>query len=150
MAHHNRPADIVSACRKQHKPAIWQRVDGFLDRVRVVVLAIVTSTEIFDVDRHNGKQGQEMEQVERLKAHNAAVREHITSVVFIKEALINEDYSSAYEAIHELKECDDNASWNALWVAPSKGGIWTTREREQMKSNEMNEAKNGFHNGEAA
>jgi len=28
-----------------------------------------------------------------------------------------------------------------LWVAPSKGGIFTTAERSDLKSNEFNEAR---------
>ena len=103
-------------------------------------------TEIASADEVAGAivQQQELEQVEKLKEHNAAVRDHLPSIMAIKEALSAKDWSTAYECIHELKEADGDA-WNALWIAPSKGGIWTTAERTEMKSNEMHEAKAHFH-----
>jgi hypothetical protein len=103
-------------------------------------------TEIASADEVAGAivQQQELEQVEKLKEHNAAVRDHLPSIMAIKEALSAKDWSTAYECIHELKEADGEA-WNALWIAPSKGGIWTTAERSEMKSNEMHEAKTAFH-----
>lgn len=92
------------------------------------------------------EQQKELAGIERLIDHNAAVREHIESIVAIKSYLLNEDYSSAYESIHELRESDPGA-WESLWVATSKGGIWTTQERAQLKSDAMTEAKNDYHNG---
>lgn len=90
-------------------------------------------------------QQKEMEMVERIKAHNSAVREHLDSVVSIKTCLAVNDYSTAYESWIEIPEEDRRA----LWVAPSNGGIFTTQERAQMKSDEMNAAKNDYH-GDAA
>lgn len=90
-------------------------------------------------------QQKELEMVARLEVHNNAVREHLDSVVSIKTCLAMNDYSTAYESWIEIPEEDRRA----LWVAPSKGGIFTTQERAQMKSNEMNEAKNAYH-GDAA
>jgi len=91
-------------------------------------------------------QQKELEQVERLKAHNDAVREHIDSIAAIKVYLMNEDYSAAYEALAEISD-DDRI---ALWLATTKGGIWTTKEREQIKSDEMAQARKDHHNGDAA
>ena len=81
------------------------------------------------------------ERIQELVHHNSVVREHIESIVAIKTYLLDEDYSSAFEAISEIPD-EDKAS---LWRAPTKGGIWTTQERGQMKSNEWNQAKRDFH-----
>lgn len=91
-------------------------------------------------------QQKELEAVELLKAHNAAVRDHIESITAIKAYLLNDEYDAAYEAIAEIPDDDKRA----LWIATSRGGIWTTKEREQMKSNEWTAARKNHHNGEEA
>lgn len=90
------------------------------------------------------EQQRELELVERLKAHNAIVRDNIETITAMKAYLLNGEYSAAYEAWAELTP-DEKA---ALWIAPTKGGIFTTDERARMKSNEWNEAKNDYHGGE--
>lgn len=55
----------------------------------------------------------------------------------IKKALSDGDLSSAAEAWFELSD-DEKAS---IWVAPSKGGPFTTEERDIMKSPEFRQAK---------
>jgi hypothetical protein len=64
------------------------------------------------------EQQRELEGVERLKAHNAAVRENIDSIAAIKAYLLNDQYSLAYEAIWEVKQIDDGDVWNCMWIAP--------------------------------
>jgi hypothetical protein len=77
-------------------------------------------------------QQKEQEGLERLQAHNRCVRDHIESIVAIKHYLLNDDYSSAYEASAEIPDEDRLA----LWISTTSGGIWTTEERAAMKSNE--------------
>lgn len=60
----------------------------------------------------------------------------LDSLVCIREALKSNDYSTAKEAWNEL----DADVKSALWKAPSKGGWFTTREREQMRCNEWSAA----------
>jgi hypothetical protein len=74
--------------------------------------------------------------------HNEAVRDHLPSILAIKEALAMNEYSTAYECFAEI----DPETMKALWVAPTKGGIFTTGERAQMKSNDWNEARKIHHN----
>jgi len=74
--------------------------------------------------------------------HNEAVRDYIDHIVAIKQYLAAGDWSLAYEAFAEL----DPDIVKALWVAPTKGGIFTTGERQQMKSNEWNDARKTHHN----
>lgn len=74
--------------------------------------------------------------------HNEVARDHLPSILAIKEALAMNEYSTAYECFAEL----DPDAVKALWVAPTKGGIFTTGERQQMKSNEWNDARKIHHN----
>lgn len=86
---------------------------------------------------------------QRVIDHNNALREHIGSVGAIKDFLAASEYDNAYECIHELKQIDPKG-WEALWLAPTKGGIWTTEERGKIRSDEMNAAMKNYHNGVAA
>lgn len=54
----------------------------------------------------------------------------------IKEGLANGDLHKANEAWKELTDDEKKL----LWVAPSKGGCFTTEERKQMQSTEFREA----------
>ncbi len=63
--------------------------------------------------------------------------EHSESIRVIKECLAKDDLHGAAEAWYELP---DKAKHD-LWVAPSKGGVFTTQEREIMKTKAFREAK---------
>jgi len=71
-------------------------------------------------------------------AHNAKVMEHIDTIQVMKQAFDSENLSTAAEAWAELSEDDQRV----LWVAPSKGGMFTTKEREIIKSTEFRMAHN--------
>ena len=101
---------------------------------------IASADEVADAQ----KQQAELEAVERLKVHNAALRDHIESVVAIKCFLLNDDYSAAYEAMSEIPQDDARA----MWVATTAGGIWTTEERRKMKSDEWTAARKQHHGEE--
>jgi hypothetical protein len=66
----------------------------------------------------------------RLNAHNAAVARNMESVQAIKQYIAAEDVGEAAKCWYELSE-DDQA---ALWRAPTKGGVFTTKERDVMKN----------------
>lgn len=74
--------------------------------------------------------------VDELLAYIGVIREEIFTVSAMKEALVNKEYSTAKEAWAEL----DEPTQRELWRAPTKGGIFTTVERGQMKSKEWSEA----------
>lgn len=61
------------------------------------------------------------------------------SIDAIKNGIASGDLSSASEAWAELTD-DEKTS---IWVAPTKGGPFTTKEREVMKSKEFREARMG-------
>lgn len=83
--------------------------------------------------------GQGYGQFEEIMEHNAALRECLESVVAIKHFLADEEWSMAAEALMEI---DEHRA--ALWVAPTKGGIFTTLERTKMRSNEFNAANKEY------
>ena len=72
-----------------------------------------------------------------LMAHNEALQRNYASVYFIKEHLELRAWESVAEAWGESSDDDKRA----LWLAPSKGGIFTTAERKDLKSDEFNEAR---------
>lgn len=61
------------------------------------------------------------------------VEAHQESVDAIREGIDSGDYLKAAEAWYEL----DQDTMRALWVAPTKGGPFTTKQREIMRSNEF-------------
>lgn len=87
-------------------------------------------------------QQAEYEAVDRLKAHNAAVRDNLPSILAIKEFLAQNDYYAAYECYQEL----DDDTKAAITLAPTKGGIFTTGEVKQIRSDDWSQARKEFHN----
>lgn len=90
----------------------------------------------------------EQEPSDFLMRHAGYVREFIFTVAAIKGALMDDPpkWSVAAESWCEL----DNDCKRGLWLAPSRGGVFTTREREQLKSAEFLAACKEFGNAEAS
>ena len=61
----------------------------------------------------------------------------------IKAYLANEEYGLAYEAVEEIPQ-EDRLT---LWISTTNGGIWTTKERAQMKSDDWAQARKDYHGG---
>lgn len=57
------------------------------------------------------------------------IRNNWDSICFIKEQLKLGEIDAAKEAYAELTKEEQKA----IWIAPSKGGIWTTEERKFLK-----------------
>ena len=74
------------------------------------------------------------EQNADLLDHMSAAREHWQSVSAIKQAIEDNDLSYACQLYAEL----GHETQEALYKAPSKGGIFTTAERNYMRTNEWN------------
>lgn len=64
-------------------------------------------------------------------------RKHLDSVTFIKDAIAEKRLGDASLAWFELP--DDAKA--ALWVAPTKGGLFSTEERALMKTQDFRKAK---------
>lgn len=74
---------------------------------------------------------------DELAEHNRVAQECWSSVACIKQAIKDDAWDELAEAWEELT----NDEKKALWVAPSKGGIFTTAERKALKSDEFNQAR---------
>ncbi len=77
--------------------------------------------------------------LERLIKHNDQLRAHLPSILAIKEGIALKEYSGACEAWYEF----DEQTQRDLWVATTKGGIFSTEERKIMKTNEFYESYHG-------
>ena len=62
--------------------------------------------------------------------HNAAARDNWKSIAYMKKYIELEDYAAAAQAYGEIS-MEDRETLN---IAPSKGGIWTTAERDMLKA----------------
>jgi len=69
----------------------------------------------------------------KLRGLVSAVLSNHSSIVAIKEGIALDNLSEAAEEWFTLED-EIKAS---LWIAPSKGGVFTTREREVIKSSEF-------------
>ena len=79
-----------------------------------------------------------IEASEEMISYMSNVRDLFPSIAYIKNAIQNyietgEGLDVAAEGWHELT----NEEKTKVWKAPSKGGIFTTKEREVLKSDEM-------------
>lgn len=85
-------------------------------------------------------EGEEVSPQDRLLRHNQAVRENLQMIVALKEALAEEDLEAAAVYIAETPDSvlDD------LWLATTRGGIFTTKERAMIKSDEMGKATRAY------
>ena len=98
---------------------------------------IASADEVANAISQQNNQGSN-EEVEKLMAHNEAGRNNSASIYFIKE-YINMDepkWESVAEAWGEISTEDKQA----LWLAPSKGGVFTTAERAALHSDEFTAA----------
>lgn len=72
----------------------------------------------------------------RKAAHDQAVVENQASINVIKDAISTGEFGPGAEAWFEL----DKTAKEDLWLAPTKGGIFTTSERKTMQSKEWKES----------
>ena len=88
---------------------------------------------------------EEEKQLEKLLLHNRAVARYCAEIAEIKQALEIGDYVYAYGVWHE--RIPERAQ-NAIRVAFTKGGVFTTDEQAKMKSNDWTAARNAYHKEE--
>lgn len=95
-------------------------------------------TEIASADEVVNAINQQAEKsaFDRAAACSQAVRDHWDNLYVVQTALSILDYSVAKESWNEISEEDQRK----LWLATTKGGILTTKEREQIKSDEWHNA----------
>lgn len=92
------------------------------------LLAIDDTKDADSLDNRQAAQSQDLV----AKANE----KHAETIKVIKKGVTEGDLSVAQEAWSELTDAEKKS----LWVAPSKGGAFTTEEREVMKSTEFRTA----------
>ena len=91
------------------------------------------------VQQQKAAEAQQQARDMRQQQHDEALEANQASVDAIKSGIEEGDLSSAAESWFEL----GNDVKQALWLAPTKGGCFTTREREIIKSREFRESYYG-------
>lgn len=87
----------------------------------------------------NAVQEQSADEQKLERMNEALEQEYVAEAVkVIKDSLANNDLHTAAVAWFDELNDDDKI---ALWVAPSKGGIFTTQERTTIKSTEFRQAR---------
>ena len=110
---------------------------------RVILKLIGVHGQVYAEDEADDftEQGQALSDakgsLEYLMRHNDVVRENIDSIHFIKEYIKTGDVAGVAQIWLELS----NEIKEALWVAPTKGGVFTTEERAFLKSDEFAQAR---------
>lgn len=99
---------------------------------------IASADEVANAITQQSSQASKAD-MEKLIAHNEAWRNNSGSIYFIKE-YINMD-EPKWENVAEAWGEISNEDKQALWLAPSKGGVFTTAERAALKSDEFNAAR---------
>ena len=99
---------------------------------------IASADEVANAITQQSSQASK-EDMEKLIAHNEAWRNNSGYIYFIKE-YINMD-EPKWENVAEAWGEISNEDKQALWLAPSKGGVFTTAERAALKSDEFNAAR---------
>jgi hypothetical protein len=85
-----------------------------------------TAEEILPEDQPD----PEVQAARRKAVHDQAYGRHSESIDFIKERIASEDWKAVAEEWRAIPQVDQLA----LWLAPTKGGCFTTAERDAMKT----------------
>lgn len=97
---------------------------------RALAFLGMAGTEIASADEVAGAIAQQnAPQNDWLLSHNQALNENFWDVAEIKQAIREGDLMTAAGLLADMSE----EVMTALWVAPTKGGVWTTAERDLMK-----------------
>ena len=100
---------------------------------------LIGALGIATADEDNDGQTAGRYNIEPLLELTKVVRENFFSVYQIKQGLLDKDLNAAAEAWFELTKEEKEA----LFLAPTKGGILTTEERKVMQSKEFRDAHFG-------
>ena len=92
---------------------------------RYVMSALLNITSTDDDD-----DGQAAMPAVDLFAHNMAVQKNFDTIVEVKRLLANNE---VYDALSLMRDDIDETEKTALWVAPTKGGIFSTDDRAKMQ-----------------
>jgi hypothetical protein len=101
---------------------------------------LIAAFALTTADEDNDGQTQSDMPYQMLLRHNEVLRDNLEAVSSIKQSLAQNEYYDACVVFDTMTE----ETRTALWVAPTKGGVFTTEERAKMKSNEFHSARLDF------
>lgn len=110
----------------------------YLQRYTLIGALGITSADTDDDGKASGALN-----VERMLDHMNCVKEHWESIVAMKEWIGTDQPVQVAEAWDEISDDDKKR----LWLAPTKGGIFTTKEREYFRSEQFISALASLKNG---
>lgn len=101
----------------------------------------LAGSEIASADEVAGaiNQQKSQEATEFLVKHNQAMKDNFEAIFNIKQAIKEND---PYKVLENLEEIS-NKDQESLWIAPTKGGVFTTQERAYFKTDEFNAVRKG-------
>jgi len=101
----------------------------------------LAGSEIASADEVAGAINQQktQEAVEHLVKHNEAMKANFEAIFNIKEGIRAND---PYKVLENLQDIS-NEDQESLWVASTKGGVFTTQERAYFKTDEFNAVRKG-------
>lgn len=123
------PMDSTGIKGSVNKTAVHATASAYTYAKRYLIGMIFNLT-IADEDDDGVKAGGVT--IEKLLDYNFELRKHWATIAAVKQAIYDDELSTAVEAFIEL----DRKDQISLWLAPTKGGIFTTKEREIMKGDE--------------
>jgi len=139
--HYDLPYDIAGMSGTVNKTKIHASGSTLSYGRRYLLKLIFNLTTVDELDDDGNANGiSEFEamsyEVERLRKVGASIIEHCGAISIIKNGIEVEMLADAAEAWFLLSD-DEKRS---IWVAPTKGGAFTTKEREVIKSTEFRKA----------
>lgn len=148
--HYDLPYDMLGLKGNQNKTKIHASGSTLSYGRRYLLKLIFNLTTVDENDDDGNAAGgdelrdaiyQELQKVffDRSISLTATILEHSETIHAMKNAFDLDDLTLAAEAWFELTE----EQQRSLWVAPSKGGAFTTKEREIIKSSEFRKAHFG-------
>lgn len=105
------------------------------DRLQTAISILNENGEGIDFNNDKVVEHKSREQIEK-EQYEALCDMYADSIVAIKDALTADDLESAVAAWSEVAP----EARDALWKAPSKGGIFTTKERQTIQSDAFGKA----------
>lgn len=136
--HYDLPYDMAGIAGTVNKTKIHASGSTLSYGRRYLLKLIFNLTTVDELDDDGNANGQsEVEamgyEIERLRKVGAAIIEHCGVINVIKYGIEVEMLADAAEAWYGLTD-DEKKS---IWVAPTKGGAFTTKEREIIRSKEF-------------
>lgn len=128
-------ADADTSGSKNGVQAVASTV-SYLSRYTLTgALGIATADQDMDGRLAKGDSAQNGDLIQYLEC----ARDNFVSIVAIKTGISDGNLSEAKEAWQEIEQ----SAMVTLWRAPSKGSLFTTKERTVMKSNEWSALNGG-------